>query len=144
MQLEEGEVGTPSHGSLLTDIHLIQYPFFVFHHLRGGILVPSSLPVMVAQPDERLSSRTQKRVLCIGVVRQTQSSWLIRDYDALAILPATLIPDIFCHPFVFFQGIAMRTRVRHIDLESYFEMCRIHVAWQLPITMATANQHATR
>ena len=34
--------------------------------------------LVVAQPDERLANRTQKRVLRIGVVRQTQSALFIR------------------------------------------------------------------
>ena len=39
---------------------------------------PSSLPVVEAQPDERrLANKTQKRVLCVSVVKWTQSTWLM-------------------------------------------------------------------
>ena len=34
----------------------------------------SSLPVVVAQPDERLAKKPQK-VLCVGVVGQMQLAW---------------------------------------------------------------------
>ena len=43
--------------------------------LHYRILGPSSLPVVVAQPDERLTNGTQI-VLCIGMVRQTQHTCL--------------------------------------------------------------------
>ena len=38
---------------------------------------PSSLPVVVAQLDERLANRTKKE-LCLDMVRQTQSAWFIQ------------------------------------------------------------------
>ena len=40
--------------------------------------VPSSLPIVVAQTDKRLANRTLKRLLSLGVVKQTQSAWFIR------------------------------------------------------------------
>ena len=41
-------------------------------------LGPSSPPSEVAKSNERLANRTRKRVLCVGVVKQTQSAWFIR------------------------------------------------------------------
>ena len=38
---------------------------------------PSSLPVAVAQSDKRIAKRTQKKVLFVGMVRQTQSAGFI-------------------------------------------------------------------
>ena len=38
----------------------------------------SSQPLVAAQPDGRLANRTLKRVLCVGMVRQTKSVWFIR------------------------------------------------------------------
>ena len=44
-------------------------------YLPSGL---SSLPVVVAQPDERLEKEPNKKVFCHSVVRHTLSAWFTR------------------------------------------------------------------
>ena len=48
------------------------------HFYANFPLGPSSLHGVVTQPDKRLANRSQEGVLCIGVLRQTQSVWFIQ------------------------------------------------------------------
>ena len=49
-------------------------------------LKPSSLSIVVAQPDKRLSSGTQKKVFCVEVVQQERNAWFIRMNELMVIL----------------------------------------------------------
>ena len=47
-------------------------------------LEPSSLRIVMIQFDERFANRTQKKVVSVGVVRQTKSTWSIRANERTA------------------------------------------------------------
>ena len=58
-------------------------------------LGPSSLSVVVAQPEERFANRTQK-VLCVGVIGQTQSAWFERMKCFLNVPVCTYVLHFSC------------------------------------------------
>ena len=56
---------------------------------------------MVARPNKKLANRTQKRVFCVGVVRQTLSSWFIAWKGVVFYL--LFFHNNFCEIFLIFS-----------------------------------------